>query len=399
MSNMLYIANGRSFYSSNPPRKIEKVVESFRELGHDVQFICGGDLLGDAPRSSSLLVSSSRKNQSVVGAFIQNSASEYRDSKHDKRLLSTLEQRYGNSNIDLVWERSSRLHVAGLRFAKERNIPYVMEWKDNLVQYNHSLFRKLALSQEQEKMKSATAIVVESHMLARQIAEEEGVVPNKFKVAFNAVDAEQFYCPQRRNSMREGLGLAEDDFVVGYVGSYAFYHGVEILCDTVKCLIEAGKSDKIKFVLVGDGSGRQLFEKRAQALGVQEFFNVVGRVDKDEVPAYLSAFDCAILPDSTDIICPVKVQEYMAAELPVLLPDYEANQEIITQEEDGVLFEAQNTQAIASAIIRLNEDRGFALGLGKRAREVVTKELSWISTWGAALDEVLQEHVNNTSTK
>lgn len=391
MSNILYIANGRSFYSANPPRKIEKVVAAFRESGHDVHFICGGDLIGDAPVPGASGAGNSAKPQSAITQFIRNSVSEFRDLRHDSKLLEMLEKRHGDGGIDLVWERSSRLHVAGLHFARKRNIPYVMEWKDNLVRYRHSLFRNLALAQEKEKLESATAIVVESHILARQIADEEGLSADRFKVAFNAVDSAEFYCPDQRDAMREKLGLTDSDFAVGYVGSYAFYHSVEILCDAVKHLIEKDKAAGVKFVLVGDGSGRQVFEERANRLGVESYFKVVGRVDKDDVPAYLSAFDCAILPDSTDIICPIKVQEYMAAELPVLLPNYEANAEIITHNLEGLLFEPGNPAAIAASVVQLLDNPGQVTEQGKAGREAVVSKLSWMATWGATLNKVLEE--------
>ena len=391
MSKILYIANARSFYSSNPIRKIEKVVDCFRELGHEVHFVCGGDILGEAPPSNGGISKSIKQNSSTATSFLKNSVSEYRDLSHDKKLLAMLEEKYANEDFDLVWERSSRLHVAGLRFAKRRNLPYVMEWKDNLIRYKYSIFRGIALSQESEKINSASALVVESHMLARQIAEEEGLSIDKFKVAINAVDAEQFYCPEQRAPMRRSLNLAEDDFVIGYVGSYAFYHNVEILCDVMKYLIDNGCQKNIRFVLVGDGNGRKEFEKRADLLGVGEYFKVIGSVDKDSVPAYLSSFDCAILPDSTDIICPIKVQEYMAASLPVLVPDYEANAEVVTQDVEGLLFEPKNPTAIANAIIEMLNNPDRVVKKGKAARSSVISKLSWAATWGAVLEEVLEE--------
>ena len=108
-----------------------------------------------------------------------------------------------------------------------------------------------------------------------------------------------------------------------------------------------------------------------------------------EVPALLSALDVAVLPGSTDIICPIKIQEYMAAELPTLAPDYPCNREVITDGETGMLFTPKNEEALASRIHILAGDAILRRRLGRKAREEVLNRFTWEKTWGAALEEVL----------
>ena len=53
--------------------------------------------------------------------------------------------------------------------------------------------------------------------------------------------------------------------------------------------------------------------------------------------------DIAVLPGSTAIICPIKIQEYMAAELPPVLPDYPVNREVVAQGARRACFSRRRT--------------------------------------------------------
>ncbi len=74
---------------------------------------------------------------------------------------------------DLIWERSSRLHCAGMLVARKIGVPYVLEWKDHLVPYRLSFYRGRALKMEKRKNHEADFIVVESEVLRQWLIQEE----------------------------------------------------------------------------------------------------------------------------------------------------------------------------------------------------------------------------------
>ena len=109
----------------------------------------------------------------------------------------------------------------------------------------------------------------------------------------------------------------------------------------------------------------------------------------------LSALDIAVLPGSTDIICPIKVQEYMASGLPAIVPDYPCNREVIADGVTGMLFEPKNERALADKILVLAKDKNMRQHMGDMARQEVLKRFTWEETWGRALNEVFNRLKRN----
>ncbi|PIE73874.1 MAG: hypothetical protein CSA20_00720 [Deltaproteobacteria bacterium] len=399
MHDILYICGGRSFYSSSPGRKIGEVVKCWRTAGHDVKHVCGGDILSKPERGRTPSVAyGSQKTytrwyKNLPGTDpVVHTLSEWLDIHHDKQMLTHLYKQYSSQKFRLVWERSSRLHASGLYFARQINVPYVLEWKDHLIDYDLSLFRSRALRLEAEKNFKADFIVVESGVLKDRLT-EEGVDPTKILVAHNAVDVTEFSKNEiERKRIRAKLRIDEDVVLAGYLGSYAFYHDAPCLVQAASLINEHKGTPKIKVLMAGAGKEYPESRELAEKLGVLDnTLLMIPGVPKDQVPGILSALDIAVLPGSTDIICPIKVQEYMANLLPTIAPDYACNLEVLQDGVTGELFTPNNPEALANKILLLAKDERLRLRLGQKAREEVARRFSWQATWGAALTFILKE--------
>jgi glycosyltransferase involved in cell wall biosynthesis len=152
------------------------------------------------------------------------------------------------------------------------------------------------------------------------------------------------------------------------------------------------KGSKLRILMLGDGQEYIECRSLAERLGLLEagVLLMKPRIPKQEVPGVLAAMDIAVLPGSTDIICPIKIQEYMAAELPSVLPDYPANREVIVQGETGMLFRPKDEQSLADALLALAKDAALRQRMGVAARAEVMAKYTWEHTWGAAMDEILR---------
>jgi glycosyltransferase involved in cell wall biosynthesis len=195
--------------------------------------------------------------------------------------------------------------------------------------------------------------------------------------------------------VRGELGIDDDVVLAGYLGSYAFYHDATCLVRAAALIDEQRSDRRVKVLMVG--AGKEYPESRALAeeLGVlDETLLMLPGVPKDRVPGILSAIDIAVLPGSTDIICPIKVQEYMASLLPTVAPDYVCNREVLHDGVTGELFAPKDAEALASKILRLANDEAQRLRMGQQARVDAAKCFSWQATWGAVLDRILIETVS-----
>ena len=325
-------------------------------------------------------------------APLRHSLSEWRDMQHDRLVESHLRSLSDGPRPTLICERSARLHKAGLTVARSLQVPYVLEWKDNLVNYGPSLFRAQALRVEAEKERQADWIIVESQVLKGQLA-AGGLDPGKILVAHNAVDSAAFaHDPSERRRFRCSLGIEDESILIGYLGSYAWYHDTPRLIEAAAKL-KSRFAERVRIVLVGAGRDRPACEASAQQHGLAENVLFHDPVSPDAVPKLLSGLDIAVLSGSTDIICPIKIQEYMAAGLPSVAPDYDCNREVLDDGRFGLLFRPGDASDLAEKLARLVDDEAMRRRMGEAARQAAVECFSWPATWGAAMLTVLdQQH-------
>ena len=391
-AKVLYIASGRSFFSNDLPRKIAGVINSFRKVGATIKVIAGGDLFETRPSNQGFTAGHHKRLASYpIASFLYHSISELRDISHDRRLRKMIEDTVLDFRPDLIWERSSRLHIAGLQVAQEHGLPFILEWKDNLLSlYGFSMFKIVGRLVERRKIGGAYSIVVESSKLAAMLSQEWCIDRSRFVVAINAVDTEQFYPkPAEKLHVRKVMGLPLNAFVIVYVGNFAWYHNVNYLVEAARYITVHDLVPNALFLMVGDGPGRAASESLITQYSLEGKFRFIGRRPQSEIPDILNACDVAVLPDSLDIVCPIKVQEYMAMELPVILPAYEANAEVVSDKHTGIFFRPQDPIDLAEKICYIAMHPTFAARIGANARQAVHDRFTWEKTWGAALRTIL----------
>lgn len=389
--NIIYIVSPRSACSHSPGRKISSIIDFWRKLC-DVETFFGGDITKRIDQGASSYGNVATHNQSFrrssfLSPFV-HSYSELKDILHNLKSYFFIKSKYSGREVDLIWERSSRFHCAGLMYAGHREVPYILEWKDNLVNYRFSLLKPLALWLEAYKCKNANAIVVESEVLRGQLA-NQGVEKSKIIVAHNACDADQF-CRDldKGQAWRDENGIDSDTILISYLGSYAFYHNPMLLVEAVSKLVGAHPELNFKCVMVGNGMHyqecRTLAAKNDSLTSVLTF---IQPVPADMVPNILSATDIAVLPGSTDIIAPIKILEYMASGAATVVPDYACNRELISDTKSGLLFTPDDSFDLKFKLKGLIEDAVYRESLGKAGVETVAARFSWSETWGAALNK------------
>jgi len=389
---ILYVASGRSFFSDRPTRKVEAIVRCWREMGHEVELLSGGDVL--PPRRQEQV-----RQWHAAGARTPwfrrlpglqpavDTVSEWRDMRHDRRLRARVEARIRDFRPDLYWQRSARLDGGTFAAAGRAGLPRVLEWKDNLLEiYGASLFKPWAAWGERRKDRSADWVVVESGVLRDRLAPRRPDGARTVFVAHNAIHPADFALDAAadRSECRRRLGLAEGELCVVYAGSFAWYHHVEVLIDA----LAREPRLPLRVLLVGDGPGRPAAERRARERGVEERIRFVGRVPAAEVPVWLAASNAAVLPECTDIITPIKVLEYMATGLPSVIPDHPANREVVETGETGLLFSPRDPKALHDALAELVRDPERGARIGRAARERALARFSFRSTWGRVLEEI-----------
>ena len=128
-----------------------------------------------------------------------------------------------------------------------------------------------------------------------------------------------------RTLMKHRFGLA-DTLTVGLIGtmSWSDQHQMCYGWDVVEALALL-KDVPIKALLVGDGDGRSILERRAEELGVRDRIVFVGQVPYETLSDYLAAIDICISTQSNDLVGQVrttgKLPLYLAHQKYVIATD------------------------------------------------------------------------------
>jgi glycosyltransferase involved in cell wall biosynthesis len=109
------------------------------------------------------------------------------------------------------------------------------------------------------------------------------------------------------------------------------------------------------------------------------------------VASYVEAFDVALQPDVVDYASPLKLFEYLALGRAIVAPDKPNIREVLTHEDNALLFPQGDHAAMSAAIERLCQDEALRERLGQHARATInTRSLTWESNAGTIVSLMRQ---------
>ncbi|MDE0878575.1 MAG: glycosyltransferase, exosortase A system-associated [Sphingomonas bacterium] len=272
--------------------------------------------------------------------------------------------------------------------ARRRKLPLVYEirafWEDAAVGNGTGVegsvkYRAIrALETHAARRADAVAVICEGlrgDLVAR------GIAYDKIAVSPNGVDLTLFGAPPERDVALAGsLGLDDAD-VVGFIGSFYDYEGLDDLIAAMPSLVAA--RPRARLLLVGGGPMEDRLRAQAAASPVGGAIHFVGRVPHTEVERYYGLVDILAYPRKqmrlTDLVTPLKPLEAMAQGKLVAASDVGGHRELIADGVTGTLFRPDDPAAIADALAGLFDDRSVWPHRRERAREFVERERNWSS--------------------
>src|SRR5438105_7478899 len=291
-------------------------------------------------------------------------------------------------NPDFIYERYSLWAVAGLCVAKKRSIPLVLEVNAPLA-YEQQHYRAgvtcppLAHWVEHRIWRKAHLLIAVSESLRSQL-QRAGVQPELIQVLPNAVNTGLFHKDLEGSMVRERFDLV-GRFVIGFVGTFKRWHGVDLLLAAFQDLHRIDPSTHL--LLVGDGPLRPQFEEEVRNAGLTPAVTFAGGVAHEDVPQHLAAMGVAIAPyPALDnfYYSPLKLFEYMAAGRPVVASRVGQVAEVVVDGVTGLLFEPSDRASLVSCIRRFQDNPALRNELGRNANAACSAR-----TWGQNAAQVV----------
>jgi hypothetical protein len=160
--------------------------------------------------------------------------------------------------ISMIYQRYSVNNFAGLRLARTLQLPFVLEYNGSEIWVHRHWGKPLAHEAIAERielanLRGAHLIVVVSQALKADLV-ARGVENAKILVNPNGVDPERYSPTVDGSAVRSRYGLA-DKIVIGFIGTFAPWHGAEVLAAAFGRLLQACPAyhQQVRLLMIGDG--------------------------------------------------------------------------------------------------------------------------------------------------
>ena len=278
---------------------------------------------------------------------------------------------------------------AALRAGRTLGIPVVYEirafWEDaavgNGTGREGSLKYRLTRALEDRVVTEADAVFTICHGLRDDLI-SRGHCGGKIGLSPNGVDLAMFgEPPERDHALAQELGYDADDPVIGFIGSFYDYEGLDLLIEALPQLRR--RHPGARLLLVGGGPMDAALRAQAAASPAAEAIHFTGRVPHGAIGRYYSLIDILAYPRKasrlTELVTPLKPLEAMAQRRLVAASDIGGHRELIEDGATGTLFAPDDPAACAGALAELIDDRSQWPATLARAAAQVRERHDWMA--------------------
>ena len=246
--------------------------------------------------------------------------------------------------------------------------PRLVVTRHILLPLSRSLFHKWTLS-------SADGFIAVSDAVKETLTNHPFIDANKVRRIWNGIDVEEFV-PQGTRSLREQLGVEENERLVGILGETSPHKGQEVFVEAALLILQGGY--EVKFVVAGPTKPKNRSYLERLRLMVKDSdrssqIHFAGRIS--DMPDAMRSLDVMVLASDAEPFGLVTV-EAMACGCAVVATRSGASSEIITDTRDGILVEPGSHEALADAVRDLLDDEMTRTRLCERARETALQEFT-----------------------
>ena len=273
---------------------------------------------------------------------------------------------------------------AALRIAKVQNIPVVAtfhsKYRDDFIRVLKSdivvdeIVRNIvAFYQQADEVWVPQASV-------KDVIYEYGY-KGDVEVVDNGSDLVADYSDEYFADVRRELGVAQDEFVLLFVGQHIWEKGTRLIIDT----LERIKDLPFRMFFVGTGYAAEDMKRLVKEKGLESKTTFTGVLtERDQIKKYYAVADLFLFPSLYDN-APLVVREAAALHTPAVMVRNSTAATILRDGYNGFLIE-HNVDSFESKLRALAADRDLVRRAGIEASHTVVR------SWENVVDEVLERY-------
>jgi glycosyltransferase involved in cell wall biosynthesis len=266
------------------------------------------------------------------------------------------------------------LGPSGIFYARRLKVPLVASYHTNVAAYgryyNLNFLANVARWWTRELHNRAEINLCTSEATMNYLL-SEGI--KRIRLWPQGVDARRFHPEKASQEWRARLsGGHPSERLLLYVGRLAPEKGIERL----KALLRDVPG--IRLAIVGDGPALRDLER--EFAGTPTIFT--GILQGEDLAAAYASADAFLFPSTTDTLGLAMI-EALASGLPIVAARSGASREVVSEGENGLLYEADSAPSLVAAVRRLFSDDGFREALARGARGAAEER-----DWGSSTREL-----------
>lgn len=235
-----------------------------------------------------------------------------------------------HSSVD-AWKCGIAAKLSGIPVVRSRHLSTLIKTSP----FSYFVYMKIA----DRVITSGQSI--KDTMIRRNAMPEQNIVS-----APAGIDEKRFTPDIDGSAIRQHYGFSSSDFVVGIVSVLRSWKGHDDLIDAIKILHNENKS--VRLMIVGAGPQEQRLKERIEKEALHSFVVLCGH--QSDVPAYIAAMDCFVLPSTKNEATSQVLPQAMAMQKPVIATDVGGLPEVVIDRQTGLLVPAHSATALAQAI-------------------------------------------------
>lgn len=242
-------------------------------------------------------------------------------------------------------------------WARQRDIPAVASvhtrFETYLAYYHLEMFEPAVRAALRRLYRRCDALLVPAESTAAVLRAQR--MNRNIAIWSRGVDRQQFHPGRRDIDWRRGLGIADDELVLAFLGRIVMEKGLDVFAAVHDELNRRGIAHKV--LVIGEGPARPLFEKALPA-GI-----FVGHQEGPNLARALASADLFLNPSITETFGNVTL-EAMACALPVVAAAATGANSLVRDGETGTLAEPGDICALADAVAAYAADPALRVAHG-----------------------------------
>jgi glycosyltransferase involved in cell wall biosynthesis len=270
--------------------------------------------------------------------------------------------------------------LAGHRYARKRNIPIITSFHTNFdeyLKYYHLNFIYDKVWDYFRWFHRPAVINFSPSMDTLRKLEDNGI--GNLKIWSKGINRDIFNPDFRNETLREELGL-KDKITFVYIGRIAREKSLDIFLHAIKKLNTISSSDKIRFLIVGDGPYLKTMMKESPSNVLFTGFKT-GR----ELSELYAAGDVFVFPSGSETFGNV-VYEAFASGLPVIAVNSGGVKDLVVHGENGLMSIPKDAVSLAYNMKEFIDHPELVKKLRKNALMQVKGK-----TWDAVMKKYIED--------